>query len=267
MEKKLAMMEVERFAIHDGPGIRSTVFLQGCPLRCPWCANPESQTIGKKRMYYEKKCTGCGRCLENCPNHALNVQDGKLVCDKKLCTQCGNCQKACLNDAVSFSGIEMSVEEVKQAVLRDRDYYEESGGGVTISGGECFVQFDGLMQLLKAFKEENLHTAVETCGQTKLEYIKEAFPYIDLFLFDLKHVDPERFHEVTKGSLADILNNIKYIANEDPDKIVIRVPVVPDFNYDDKTIHGILSFAKEQGIKEVHLLPYHTFGINKYHQM
>lgn len=117
MEKKLAMMEVERFAIHDGPGIRSTVFLQGCPLRCPWCANPESQTIGKKRMYYEKKCTGCGRCLENCPNHALNVQDGKLVCDKKLCTQCGNCQKACLNDAVSFSGIEMSVEEVKQAVL------------------------------------------------------------------------------------------------------------------------------------------------------
>ena len=117
MEKKLAMMEVERFAIHDGPGIRSTVFLQGCPLRCPWCANPESQTIGKKRMYYEKKCTGCGRCLSNCQNHALSVQDGKLVCDKKLCTQCGNCQKACLNDAVSFSGIEMSVEEVKQAKL------------------------------------------------------------------------------------------------------------------------------------------------------
>lgn len=218
-------------------------------------------------MYYEKKCTGCGRCLNNCPNHALSVQDGKLVCDKKLCTQCGNCQKACLNDAVSFSGIEMSVEEVKQAVLRDRDYYEESGGGVTISGGECFVQFDGLMKLLKTFKEENLHTAVETCGQTKLEYIKEAFPYIDLFLFDLKHIDPERFHEVTKGNLPDILNNIKYIANEDPDKIVIRVPVIPDFNYDDKTIHGILSFAKEQGIKEVHLLPYHTFGINKYHQM
>ena len=267
MEKKLAMMEVERFAIHDGPGIRSTVFLQGCPLRCPWCANPESQTIGKKRMYYEKKCTGCGRCLSNCQNHALSVQDGKLVCDKKLCTQCGNCQKACLNDAVSFSGIEMSVEEVKQAVLRDRDYYEEYGGGVTISGGECFVQFEGLMKLLKAFKEEKLHTAVETCGQTKLEYIKEAFPYIDLFLFDLKHIDPEKFHEVTKGNLADILNNIKYIASEDPDKIIIRVPVIPDFNYDDETIHGILSFAKEQGIKEVHLLPYHTFGINKYHQM
>ena len=218
-------------------------------------------------MYYEKKCTGCGKCINNCPNQALSVQDGKLICDKKLCTQCGNCQKACLNDAVSFSGIEMSIEEIKQAVLRDRDYYEESGGGVTISGGECFVQFEGFMKLLKAFKEEKLHTAVETCGQTKLKYIKEAFPYIDLFLFDLKHIDLEKFHEVTKGNLADILNNIKYIANEDPDKIVIRVPVIPDFNYDDETIHGILSFAKEQGIKEVHLLPYHTFGINKYHQM
>ena len=264
---KLAMIEIERFAIHDGPGIRSTVFLQGCPLRCPWCANPESQTIGKKRMYYEKKCTGCTSCVINCPNHALSVQEGKIVCEKQLCTQCGTCEKVCLNHAVSFAGIDMSVEEVKQLVLRDRDYYEESGGGVTISGGECFVQFEGLINLLKTFKKENLHTAVETCGQTKLEYIKEAFPYIDLFLFDLKHMNPEKFHEVTKGNLADILNNIKYIAKQDPDKIVIRVPDIPDFNYDDETIYEILSFAKEQGIKEVHLLPYHTFGINKYHQM
>lgn len=267
MSIKLAIMEIERFAIHDGPGIRSTVFLQGCSLRCPWCANPESQTIGSKLMYYEKKCIRCGRCAAICPKKAILLEESTLKIQREKCISCKKCEAVCLQDAMVFSGKEFTVDDILSVILRDRDYYEESGGGVTISGGECFVQFQGLMELLKKLKQEKLHVAVETCGQTNLEYIKEAFPYIDLFLFDLKHMDAEIFHKVTGGDLEQILENITYIAKKDSGKIIIRVPVIPGFNYKEKFIKNIFSFVKKTGITKVNLLPYHTFGINKYKQL
>lgn len=265
--KKLSIMEIERFAIHDGPGIRSTVFLQGCPLHCPWCANPESQTIGPKLMYNEKKCVHCGKCVENCPAGAIKIKNGSLEFDRTQCMKCRSCEKICLQNAIQWNGKKLSIDEIIAEVLRDRDYYEESGGGVTISGGECFVQFEGLMELLKGLKKEQLHVAVETCGQTSLEHIKEAYPYIDLFLFDLKHMDADIFSRVTGGNLEVILNNISYIAKQNPEKIIIRVPVIPDFNYDGKVMEKIFRYVKENGLKKVHLLPYHTFGINKYAQL
>ena len=260
-------MEIERFAIHDGPGIRSTVFLQGCPLHCPWCANPESQKIGSKLMYNEKKCVHCGKCVENCPAGVIKIKNGSLEFDRNHCLHCKTCEEGCIQNAIQFNGKKVSVDAIIAEVLRDRDYYEESGGGVTISGGECFVQFEGFMELLKGLKKKNLHIAVETCGQTSLEHMKEAYPYIDLFLFDLKHMDADIFSRVTGGNLDIILNNISYIAKQNLDKIVIRVPVIPEFNYDEEIMEKIFRFVKEIGLKKVHLLPYHTFGMNKYAQL
>lgn len=266
-KKDVSIMEIERFAIHDGPGIRSVVFLQGCPLHCPWCANPESQTIGSKLMYNSKKCVQCGKCVMNCPVKAIRIDSTRLKFDRKSCIQCKTCANGCLQDAIQFNGELQSVEQIVAMVMRDKDYYDTTGGGVTISGGECFVQFDGLMELLKRLKQEKLHIAVETCGQTSLDNIKAAFPYIDLFLFDLKHTDADKFYHVTGGHLETILTNIAYIAKKDPDKIILRVPVIPDFNYSDVVLKDILYFAKEYGVKRVDLLPYHTFGIGKYDQL
>lgn len=266
-KKDVSIIEIERFAIHDGPGIRSVVFLQGCPLHCPWCANPESQTIGSKLMYNAQKCVRCGKCVIHCPTKAIRFDGMSLNFDRKSCIQCKTCANGCLQDAIQFNGELQSVEQIVAMVMRDKDYYDTTGGGVTISGGECFVQFDRFMELLKRFKQENLHIAVETCGQTSLENIKEVFPYVDLFLFDLKHIDADKFYHVTGGNLEIILTNIAYIAKKDPDKIILRVPVIPDFNYQDMVLKNILYLAKEYGIKHVHLLPYHTFGIGKYEQL
>nr|WP_294698421.1 glycyl-radical enzyme activating protein [uncultured Anaerostipes sp.] len=268
MEKqKLSIMEVERFAIHDGPGIRSTVFLQGCPLHCPWCANPESQSIGRKLMYYEKKCIKCGKCVQNCPQKAIEEKNEELYFHRDQCIGCETCKQGCMQDAIDFSGVVKTVDEIVEMVLRDRDYYEESGGGVTISGGECFVQFNGFLELIRKLKQEGLHVAVETCGQTSLEKIVEAEPYIDLFLFDLKHMDLETFARITGGNLLDILRNIRYLAEHCPEKVIIRVPVIPDFNFHDVVIKDIMYFVKELGLQRIDLLPYHTFGINKYRQL
>ena len=265
--KEVSIMEIERFAIHDGPGIRSTVFFQGCPLHCPWCANPESQTIGPKLMYNEKKCVHCGKCVTTCPVAAIEIQNDHLQFHREQCLHCKICEEGCLQNAIQFNGKKVSIDEIVYMVLRDRAYYEESGGGVTISGGECFVQFDALIELLKRLKEEKLHVAVETCGQTSLEHIQKAFPYVDLFLFDLKHTDSEIFHHVTGGHLETILRNISYISGQNPDKIILRVPVIPGFNYNDVTMKEMFRFAGACGLKRMHLLPYHTFGLNKYAQL
>ncbi|MDD3184778.1 MAG: glycyl-radical enzyme activating protein [Anaerostipes sp.] len=263
----LSIMEIERFAIHDGPGIRSTVFLQGCPLHCPWCANPESQRIGSKLMYYENSCVKCGKCAAKCPQRAIEIQGENLIFHREKCIQCRTCEKNCLQNAIHFSGVDMKIDNIVETVMRDLDYYEESGGGVTISGGECFVQFDGFLELIQKLKKKGLHVAVETCGQTALENIKKAFPYIDLFLFDFKHPNPEIFHQVTGGNLEIILKNMEWIAKEDHNKIVIRVPVIPEFNDNETVMRDIFCLVKKFKVQNVQLLPYHVFGINKYKQL
>lgn len=267
MENVLRVMEIERFAIHDGPGIRTVVFLQGCPLFCPWCANPESQIIKKQLMYMESKCITCQTCLNNCPKRAIAFVDGKLRFDRSVCEECQVCGDICPQNAIRFSGINKDVDEILDEVMKDKDYYQESKGGLTISGGEPFIQYEGFLTLLKEGKKRGLHIAVETTGNVDINKIMEAEPYIDLFLLDIKHVEKEKLKDVTGADLEKIIKNMEYILSRNADKIIIRVPVVPTFNYEDETIEGIFTLAVQYGVKEVHLLPYHTLGNNKYEQM
>lgn len=260
-------MEIERFAVHDGPGIRTVVFLQGCPLRCTWCSNPESQHIKSQLLYMKNKCVGCGVCAKTCPLGNITMEDGYPKFNRAKCTACKACEKACAHNAIKFTGHTITSAEIMETVLRDQDYYKASGGGITFSGGEAFVQFEGLMDLLAQSKKHNLHTVVETCGQVNPEKIKQAFPWIDLFLFDIKHVDKDKLKKETHADLNLILTNLQYIARQDPHKVIIRVPVIPMYNYTEQTIREIFDLAKENNIEQVHLLPYHTLGKSKYEQL
>jgi len=261
------VMEIERFAIHDGPGIRTAVFLQGCPLLCPWCSNPESQKIRKQLMHFSKKCIGCGKCKEVCDQNAVEIRDGRPVFDRNKCSGCGICADHCLSGALRISGEDMTAEEIMGQLLRDRDYYEKSGGGVTFSGGEPFVQYDNLLELLKLCKQNGIHTAVETTGDVLPERFKAAEKYIDLFLFDMKHTDVKKLADVTGGNVKFIFENLRYLASRCPDKVTLRMPVIPTFNYDDASIDGVFEIARTSGFSGVDLIPYHTLGKDKYERL
>ncbi len=261
----LNVMEIQRFAVHDGPGIRTLVFLKGCAMHCPWCSNPESQSPNRQLLYDAAKCIGCGRCAGVCPVPGaitLNGQ-GRPVFDRHLCTTCGLCGEVCLQNAIDFSGSRMTAEEIARLVLRDRDYYDQSGGGVTFSGGEALLQGEALLPLLRLLKEEGLHVAVETCGQFPAHLLPPLLPCIDLFLFDVKHVDPALLHSVTGGDAALIDANLSAIlAAGRP--VVARVPVIPGFNHSPEAMEAIFAYCAAKGITELHLLPYHTLGKGKY---
>ena len=263
----LRVMEIERFALHDGPGIRTVVFLQGCPLFCPWCANPESQIIRKQLMYFEDKCVKCKTCLVNCPKKAIKFIDNELVFNRNMCGECQVCGDVCPKNAIRFSGQNKSIDEIMLEVMKDKDYYDDSNGGITISGGEPFVQYEGFLNLLKESKRKGLNIAVETTGNVDLSRIIEAEPFIDLFLFDIKHVDKKKLFEITGGDLEKILSNLEYISSKNLNKVIIRVPVIPTFNYDDKTLNEIIDLACKYKVKELHLLPFHNLGKNKYEQI
>ena len=264
--KTASIMEIERFAIHDGPGIRTTVFLQGCPLRCPWCANPESQIIGAHLMYQEQKCVHCLRCLNSCPIQAISFNEEKLLFNRNKCVSCKTCEKNCLNSAIKFIGKKITTDEIFRIIEKDETYYQESNGGVTFSGGEPFVQFETLKQLLEMC-HERYHTAIETTGDTEWEHIEEVLPKVDLFLLDVKHYDPEWIIKVTKGNGYRIQSNLKKLASIVSNKIIARVPVIPQYNYEQKTLEKMLDMIKENNIKKVNLLPYHTLGVDKYTQL
>lgn len=260
------VFNIEKFATHDGPGIRTTVFLKGCSLHCPWCANPESWSLKPTLMYDKRKCVGCRRCVVTCPQKAIRFDD-VFIHDNRKCIQCGACVKGCFSQAIKLAGENMSIEAIVSEALKDKDYFDNSGGGVTISGGEPFLQFEGMIELIKELKRNQLHVAVETTGNYKLDDLKQALPYIDLFLFDVKHIDHQKLHDVTGGHPEMIFRNLEYLAQECPEKVRIRVPVIPEFNYSEETLEGIIKYARELGIKEVHLLPYHSLGKNKWEQI
>ena len=264
---KATIFNIERFAIHDGPGIRTTVFFKGCPLRCPWCANPESQKKITQIKYQLNKCTACLRCVNSCSNGAIAFEGERIVISGEKCKRCGNCVSNCLNNALSLVGEEVDTDEIYAEILKDKDYYEASGGGVTLSGGEVMLQWKAAGELLKKIKAAGIHTAIETCGDVPIEAFQELEEYVDLFLFDIKHIDPEKVKNVTGGDLERILQNLSYLAKRKVSEVIIRVPVIPEFNYDAAIITQIFKSAQKLKIREVHLLPYHTLGIHKYGQL
>lgn len=259
---KGVISDIKRFAVHDGDGIRTTVFFKGCSLKCIWCHNPEGISFKPELAYYENKCIGCGECVSVCPNKAhIMTDEGHLFC-RDLCVACGRCADECLGSALAFYGKEVTVEELLPILLEDKDFYDTSGGGVTLSGGECLCQADFCAELLKTLKEKGINTAVDTCGFVHKEAIDKVTPYTDTFLYDIKALDEDVHIKCTGHSNKQILENIKYI-DSCGKAIEVRIPYVPGFN--DNQIDKIAEFLKPmKNIKAVKVLPYHNYAGSKY---
>lgn len=258
------IFDIKRFAIHDGPGIRTTVFFKGCPLRCAWCQNPEGMNPQPETLYYEHLCTGCGACLEACPTVAHTIEDGQHAFNRDLCTADGLCAKACRSDALRLAGREVRVDEVLEAVLRDKVFYETSGGGVTLSGGEPLMQGEFAAALLAAAKASGLHTALDTSGFASWEEFERVLPLVDLFLYDIKDTDEHRHLRYTGVELDGILNNLKSLDAAGA-KILLRCPIVPGVNHTEEHIGRLAELAGSlSGIVGMERLAYHTLGLAKW---
>ena len=259
---KAKVVEIKRFAVHDGDGIRTTVFLKGCPLKCIWCHNPESIDFKPQLAFYKNKCTMCGQRAKVCPTGAHIISGDRHILDRKICNACGKCEKACFNSALTLYGKEITVDELLPILLEDKDFYETSGGGITISGGECLTHPEFCEELLKRLKDEKMHTAVDTCGFVSKEAFDKVIPYTDIFLYDLKAVDEDVHIKCTGQSNKIILENLEYI-DKCGKKIEIRIPYVPGFN--DNQIPKIAEFlGKLKNITKVRVLPYHNYAGTKY---
>ena len=259
---KAVIFDIKRFAVHDGDGIRTTVFFKGCPLKCVWCHNPEGLNFKPQIAYYKNKCISCGECVGVCPSGAHRLIGGLHAFERKDCIGCGACEGVCLGKAIKFYGKEMTVEEVLSKVLEDKNFYLESGGGVTLSGGECLMQADFCQELLKRLKEEGIHTAVDTCGYVDKSALDKVIPYTDVFLYDLKAFDSDNHIKCTGKPNDLILDNLKYLDGLKKD-IELRVPFVPDYN--DDQMQKIVSFVSRlKSVKKVKVLPYHNLAGSKY---
>lgn len=256
------ILNIKRFEIHDGDGLRTTLFLKGCPLRCKWCHNPESLSVKPELGYYEHKCIGCGVCVSVCPEGAHSITDGKHTFDREKCVGCGKCESECLADALIFYGKSMTPSEILPKLTEDRIFYENSGGGVTISGGEPLLQADFTSELLKLLKEEGINTAVDTCLFASREQLDKVIPYTDTFLVDVKAIDRDVHKEVTGQYNDIILENIRYLDSLSK-PMEIRIPFVPNRNSGEiEKIAEFLSGIKS--IKGAKVLPYHNLSGTKY---
>ena len=252
--------DLKRFAVHDGDGIRTTVFLKGCPLKCLWCHNPEGLSYKPQLAYYAHKCVGCGECVRLCRCH--KIVDGQHVYDPAGCVHCGKCEDACLGNALKLQGRKVTVEELVPQLLEDRNFYVNSGGGVTLSGGECLMQPEFCRDLLKTLTREGIDTAVDTCGFVNRSALELVMPYTDVFLYDVKAFDEDVHIACTGQSNKLILENLRYL-DEQGKQIEIRIPFVPGHN--DHQIEKIGEFlAGLKHITKVRVLPYHNFAGSKY---
>ena len=258
------VFDIQRFSIHDGPGIRTTVFLQGCNLRCFWCHNPESQPGGPCVQFFGDKCILCSQCVAACPEHAQLVTDGERVYVRDLCRTCGTCIDTCYAGALVIKAKQMAVAEVMAEVAKDRAYYDDSGGGVTFSGGEPALQSEFLAELLIASKALGLRTAVDTAGHVPWETLAALLPHTDLFLVDVKAFEDATHRAGTGAGNRRILENVRRLAASGVE-LRIRIPVIPGFNADAAELGKIAGFlAGLDRVPAVELLPFHHLGGGKY---
>jgi len=260
------VFDIQRFSTHDGPGIRTTVFLKGCPLRCLWCHNPESMSSSPELMFTAQKCIGCGACFEVCPNNALDPHsEQRIIRDR--CEGCGTCADACPSRALEIAGEMKTVTEVIGEVQKDKVFYDNSGGGITVSGGEPLYQPEFTRTLLACARENGMHTALDTSGHVRWPKLESVLPYVDLILYDLKHMDTAKHKQLTGVPNDTILSNIECLVQTRVE-IVVRIPVVPGCNTGDHNLEDTATFiASLDRAPAVNLLPYHAMAESKYQRL
>lgn len=260
------IFDIQRYSIHDGPGIRTTVFLKGCPLQCLWCSNPESQNKNPEIMFNRSLCTRCGRCVEVCPHNATVRSGEEIKFLRELCQVCAECVSACPNDARQLVGRQEGVEEILEEIKKDRLFYKNSAGGVTLSGGEPMSQPDFVSALLKRCKDSGIHTVLDTSGYTQLENWDRVVENVDMVLFDLKQMEAEKHKEYTGVSNELILASARRLASLGV-PMIIRIPLIPGYNDATKNMEECAHFAQEIGINRIELLPFHCLCISKYNKL
>ena len=274
------LYDIQGFSVQDGPGVRTTAFLKGCPLRCPWCHSPESQSFKPQLSWISMRCLGTdackSRCIKACPENAIELGERRkdatsgeelqmVHVKRESCTDCGLCADKCYAEALYICGEDYTVDALVERLMQDKAFYDRSGGGITISGGEALCQVDFVVEVFKRMKENGVHTALDTSGFAQWETVAKTMPYTDLYLYDIKHMDSEKHNAVVKVPNEQILANAKLLA-ENGKKLQIRVPVIPLFNDDEENIRATAEFCRELGdaVSVVQLLPYHNLGVMKY---
>ncbi len=258
------VFRIQRFSLQDGPGIRSTVFFKGCPLSCKWCANPESQYVFPEIMLRQQLCQACGECISVCDINAITIIDNVALIDRDKCNRCMNCVRACPAGTLEITGDPMTVQEVMDEVSRDELFYRNSGGGVTLSGGEPLLQPEFAFALLKTCKEKSFHTALDTCGHANWETFNQLLEFTDVVLFDLKHMDPDQHCKGTGVDNKLILDNFKKAVALKKAKVWLRIPVITGYNDSEQQIKQLTSVIGEAWIEKISLLEYHELGKSKY---
>lgn len=264
LAKTGTVFNIQKFSVNDGPGIRTVVFLKGCPLHCRWCANPESQMSQVQILWDEKKCVHCHHCIQTCDRkHAVSLINDHITVNPLLCDGCMKCVKECPGHALKPEGEIMTVKQVMDKVMQDEVFYEESGGGLTLSGGEMLMQPEFSIELLKAAKENHLHTACETTGYADPQTFKAVIENLDYMLFDMKHWDSGKHQEYTGVPNDLILQNMSYAISAGKE-VLPRIPVIPGFNDSPEDAEKLAEALKKAGADKCQLLPFHQFGENKY---
>lgn len=264
--EKVLVDDIQGYSIHDGPGIRTTVFLKGCNLRCDWCQNPEGIAHHRQIGFIEHLCQQCGKCLAACPEDAIQVKPGEHRIDYSKCTACGKCLETCYYGALVDYGKPMSAEELAKEAAKDELFFGASGGGVTISGGEPLLHPDFVAEVLRILKDRGIHTAIETAGCVPWDSFEKVLPYTDLFLFDLKIMDPEKHKYYIGQSNELILSNAEKLIQAGAE-VLFRKPLIPGINDSDEETLACAKFMKRIGNPKLQLMPYHRMGESKYNAL
>jgi len=266
---KATIFDIQKFNVHDGPGLRTLVFMKGCPLTCAWCSNPESQSIAPELLFYEEKCIRSNRCLEVCPTHAISQNENRLVLDKSLCNLCGECVEACYAGAWKMSGRVVDEDYILKEIERDSSFYKSSGGGVTFSGGEPLLHADFIESVANRCQIEGIPVAVETCGYVPWKNLEKVLGNVDLIMFDIKHMDPKIHKKLCGCSNLPILKNLRALSQRNNVEVIVRFPIIPGLNDTEDNVNSTARFVASLNgnIKKVEILPYHNYGENKYKRL